>query len=297
MANYDRNFLVPYLRDLCCTEMLVKKLEQDAQHYGSEANKYAKWANQKYEDPKRPVLADYEVENQGNEEVLGVGTIVGGIFLCLSSSILGVIVGVPLFGWGVIMLLICAAEKKTAGEIQQKKYEEALRNYEKCLARNKKNREAQPQWRMSEQKWRSQESKTKKDLQKARAIKEKLYAVNIIPSRYRTIHAAYYLYDYFESGRETDLDRVIQTMLLEEIIQRMDKLISQNQEILLNQRMQIALMENQNQAIADNHREQMRRLAQMEVNQERQMDYQRMIEVNQEVTNFFLAADYLEKHR
>lgn len=134
-------------------------------------------------------------------------------------------------------------------------------------------------------------------MKEAEKLRSDTYSVNIIPSRYRTIHAAYYLYDYFESGRETDLDKIIQTMLLDEIIPRMDKLIMQNQEILLNQRRQLALQEQQNRAIAKNHREQMRRIARMERNQELQLDYQRMIERNQEVTNFFLAADYLERHR
>ncbi|MBR2047546.1 MAG: hypothetical protein IJ960_03020 [Oscillospiraceae bacterium] len=75
----------------------------------------------------------------------------------------------------------------------------------------------------------------------------------------------------------------------------MDELIRQNQEIILNQRMQMAMQERQNRDIAENHRQEMKRLASMERNQELQMDYQNMIARNQEVTNFFLAADYLRK--
>ena len=91
------------------------------------------------------------------------------------------------------------------------------------------------------------------------------------------------------------MEKTIQTMLLDEIIQRLDKLIVQNQEIILNQRMQMAMQEQSDRMIAENHRREMKRLASMERNQELQMDYQQMIARNQEVTNFFLAAEYLRK--
>lgn len=59
--------------------------------------------------------------------------------------------------------------------------------------------------------------------------------------------------------------------------------------------MQMAMQEQSNRMIAENHRNEMKRLASMERNQEIQMDYQNMIARNQEVMNFFLAADYLRK--
>lgn len=124
-----------------------------------------------------------------------------------------------------------------------------------------------------------------------------MYGVNIIPNKYRNPHAAYYLFDYFNSCRENDLDKVIQTMLLDDIIKRLDHIIAQNEEILLNQRYQIALQEGQNHMIAENHREQMLAIARMEANQQLQTDYQQMIVQNQAVTNFFLTYDFLTKKR
>lgn len=130
-------------------------------------------------------------------------------------------------------------------------------------------------------------------LREARSIRQQVYGVNIIPNRYRNIYVAYFLFDYFNTSRETDLDKVIQTLLLDEIVQRLDKIILQLEEVVLNQRRQAALTERQNEMIANNHREQMKRMARMERNQELQVDYLNMIEQNQSVSNFILTTDFI----
>ena len=297
MANYDRRILVPYLRDVCCTELLCRKLGEDLVSYQAEANKYTQWANGSYEDPKYPNRMAY---SSGEEDVtaptlVGAGFCVAGLML-FSIPHLGIILGIGAILFGLLMLFVCWAESSEANKKVDERYKAALESYNKQIEQNKSWRESRPAWRATAQRWREKENKARADLQSARLLRNKLYAVNVIPSRYRNIHAAYYLFDYFSSGRETDLDKIIQTMLLDEIIQRMDKLIVLNQQILLNQRRQIALQEGQNRAIAENHRREMEHLARMERNQELQLDYQYMIERNQEVTNFFLAADYLRKN-
>lgn len=297
MANYDRQVLVPYLQDVCCVEMLCRKLELDIERYRGEANKFANWANGEYKNPPKPNRNDYSKgDDSGTGEAVVGGVIcLIGLFLCTLPIL--ILLGIPAIIVGLIMIWSGLSQDKEASNNGDARYKEAVAVYERKVADNQRNRMRKPEWKATSERWRAQERQAEKNLHNARVMRDKLYSVNIIPSRYRTIHAAYYLYDYFDSCRETDLDKIIQTMLLDEIIKRMDKLIVQNQEILLNQRRQIALQEQQNRAIADNHREEMRRIARMERNQERQLDYQHMIERNQEVTNFFLAADYLERHR
>ena len=74
-------------------------------------------------------------------------------------------------------------------------------------------------------------------LQEAKENLQSVYSVNIIPNKYRSVYVAYYLYDYINSSHETDIDRVLQTMLLDQIIAKLDKIIAQQEEIILNQRM------------------------------------------------------------
>lgn len=294
MADYDRQILVPYLRDVCCAEMLVRRLEEDILVYKAEAEKFQDWADRMYEDPRKPIRVDYSSTDSGAVGGAIVGAVIAVIGLCLLAF---PIIGVPIMLFGALMIWIGMSENGEKNYGADRKYENDLEVYRQQVAQNKIWREQRPEWKASAESWKEKENRARSNLNDAKIMREKLYSVNIIPSRYRNIHAAYYLYDFFETCRETNLEKTIQTMLLDEIIQRMDKMIEQNEQILLNQRMQLALQETQNRAIAENHREEMRRLAQIETNQERQLDYQKMIEVNQEMTNFFLAADYIERHR
>ena len=59
-------------------------------------------------------------------------------------------------------------------------------------------------------------------LQEAKEKLQSVYSANIIPNKYRSVYVAYYLYDYISSSHETDIDRVLQTMLLEQIIAKLD---------------------------------------------------------------------------
>ena len=294
MAKYDRRILVPYLQDVCCVEMLCRKLEQDVRHAKSEADKYAGWANRDYRDPVKPTKKDCkatEHPDASDAGCLGRVGIIAGILLMIPNFVLGTLI----LAFGLFQLWIWRNYVDEANEETERNYLKAINEYDKQCKQNKKWRDSVPSWSASAQRWRQKENAARSCLQKAQKLRNDLYGVNIIPSRYRTIHAAYYLYDFFNSGRETDLERTIQTMLLDEIVQRMDKIIAQNQEIIINQRMQIAQQAQQNRAIAEGQREQMRQIACMEQNQQRQIDYQNMIARNQQVTNFFLAADYLRK--
>ena len=122
------------------------------------------------------------------------------------------------------------------------------------------------------------------------------YGVNIIPNKYRDIYVAYYLYDYFSSSRETDLDKILQTMLLDQIVERLDRIIDQQEEIILNQRMAMALQEKQSEQLQQNHRAQLQAIARVEQNQQLQNDYLAMIDTNTRITNFFVTADYINKY-
>lgn len=300
MANYDRRILVPYLQDVCITELLCRKIERDLENCRGEIRKYNAWATRKYSDPAIPNQKDYDTSDEFLNHLIPV-CLFGGIPILVGIKLLGVsesettILGVIAIAVGVLMCVIFGGEYIEIANSAQKEYEKSLAAYEEQVKQIKRNREKQPQWREQARKWEEYETTLKSRLRQAQKLRDDVYSVNIIPSRYRNIHVAYYLYDYFNSCRESDLDKIIQTMLLDEIVQKLDRIIVQNEQILLNQRFQMALQEQQNLAIAENHRRELKQLAKLERNQELQMDYQRMIERNQEVTNFFLAADYLRK--
>ena len=292
MATYDRNFLVPYLRDLCCTEMLVKKLEQDIPIYTKERVKYLDWANRDYSDPPKPNIKDYTVEADRGLFYVGLPCLILGFLLIWVPGI-----SICAIMFGMLFLAMQKNKEKTALMESKEKYAQAMEVYNQEVAKMDDYRIHIPMWKAAGERRREKENRAKKDLGEAKSLRAKLYSLNIIPTQYRGIETAYYLYNYAGGSRETDVDKIIGFMLVDTIVHQLGEIIALKQEELLLKRREIAIEERRNTMIEENHREQMRRFAQMEVNQERQLDYQRMIEVNQEVTNFFLAADYLEKHR
>lgn len=133
-------------------------------------------------------------------------------------------------------------------------------------------------------------------LQEAKENLQSVYSVNIIPNKYRSVYVAYYLYDYISSSHETDIDRVLQTMLLDQIIATLDKIIAQQEEIILNQRMQLAKQDALLAQSKKQHEEQMKAISNLEENQQMQNDYLAMTEANTRITNYFVTADYINKY-
>ena len=301
MANYDRRFLVPYLQDVCSVEMICAKLSKDIAKCNANIRSSTQKGNQKIVDPPAPNEASYY---EGCNDNLGA-CIPGVIILLIAFWVLNKLGGLWLFklvgilgvGYGALCCWMGISDAVEQNNRAKERYESALKNHKETLKRNEMLRNQLPEHQNNALQHRNHLDILQKCYRQATQLRENVYNVNIIPRQYRNIHTAYYLYDFFSTCRETDLEKIIQTFVLEEIKQRLDRIIEQNEQILINQRIQIALQEQQNKSAGDYQREQLRRIAKMEKNQELSNDYQQMIAKNQEVTNFILAADYIRKYR
>ncbi len=294
MASYDRRLLVPYLQDVCSSELLCSHIEKEIGQCNRDIASLENTLQQRIIDPCSPEKEDFKSEHMGPCIFWMIVFIAVTIIGCLIGAN---ILGIPIMLGGGIFALSFGIVAWDENQQSKNKLEAALQNYYRILEVNKQNRAKIPQFQNNLYQRRQDLTKLMERYSDAEILRDNIYSVNIIPSKYRDKFAAYYLYDYFRTSRENDLDKIIQTLLLDEIKQKLDKIIAQNEEIALVQRYQVALQESQNKAIAENHREQLQQIAQLESNQELQLDYQRMIAANQEVTNFFLAADYIEKYR
>ena len=274
--------------------MLCSRLEKEIAQCNNNVQWYANAANQKVYDPRYPSYSDYSNGSSSGSGGVIVFSVIAGIGL-LALMIGWVFIGIAVMiygGIGILAGIIADSDEKKRIE---KKYNEALEIYNKKIEQNKQLRARIPQYQESLRAWEQHLDGLRNGLSKAQALRNSVYSVNIIPSKYRNVHVAYYLFDYFSTCRENDLDKIIQTLLLDQIVQKLDRIIDQNDEIILNQRYQIALEEQQNRMIAENHRRELKKIAQLESNQQLQLDYQNMIARNQEVTNFFLADEYIQK--
>ena len=182
-----------------------------------------------------------------------------------------------------------AKKQKMEKEAVEETYQEEKKDYERMMALANEGRPDLPNQI-------DDYNAAVSHLQEAKENLQSVYSVNIIPNKYRSVYVAYYLYDYISSSHETDIDRVLQTMLLEQIIAKLDKIIAQQEEIILNQRMQLAKQDALLAQSKKQHEEQMKAISNLEENQQMQNDYLAMTEANTRITNYFVTADYINKY-
>lgn len=293
MAQYDRNILVPYLRDVCSVEILCSRIQKEINTTSNEIQSLKNTIGQRIIDPAPPVMSN-DTENSDGGIIAFLLIFSVGFFVAVTPLwIIGI--GIMLFGaFGVAM---CMSDKSEEKERNEKSYKEEADRYSRVIKNNMIARGRVPQLQsrlvMKQADYKSLSSA----LSEAKKLRNEVYSVNIIPTKYRNYRCAYYLYDYFNTGRESDLDKIIQTLLLDEINQKLDRVIMQNEEILMNQRYQIALQEKQNAENRERNEAMLKQIVALEKNQELQLDYQNMIAKNQMVTNFFLASEYVRRNR
>lgn len=123
---------------------------------------------------------------------------------------------------------------------------------------------------------------------------ERAYRVNVIPGHYRDMYAAVYLHDYFTNSGEDDMAMALNTYVLEQIKDKLDRIIEMQSEIMLNQRVQTALqyktMEEQRRFAVSMER----KVARLNATAEEQRQYLGMIEANTSATAYFVAASYFD---
>lgn len=295
MAQYNHEVLVNYLRDVYSMELLVRKIQENI------------YSTRKDIQHEQAIVAKAEstpipTENElSPKKDISPYLIAGFITLFISlgfftlptvgalSGLLGISVSIAIFFWAGSV----SSDNTESQEIERRIIKESFQNdieeYENLLALANSYRAILPSQI-------NDYNTTVSHLQEAKEKLQQVYSVNIIPNKYRTIYVAYYLYDYISSGRETDVDRVLQTMLLEQIIAKLDKIIAQQEEIILNQRMQLAKQDYLIAQSKQQHTEQMKILYGLEKNQQIQNDYLAMTEANTRITNYFVTADYINKY-
>lgn len=302
MANYNRNILVPYLQDLCSIELICSKLEHRISDAEKNVNRLTEICNRKVTDPVTIKKSLFIGDDWKQDIYICIpGAIIIAIAILVLAT-LGKYAGLfKVIGWlgilyGALFFVMAKSKAQEDYSNAEYRYKEYVAKHDAERKRNAEFRNALPARRAELDKARQELSALRTNYANATTLRNRTYDINIVPRQYRNIYAVYYLYDFFSTSRENDLEKVIQTFVLEEIKQKLDKIIRQNENILLNQRVQLALQEQQNRVISENHRNELKQLAKMERNQELQLDYQKMITANQEVTNFLLAADFYKKY-
>lgn len=298
MAKYNNEFLERYFRDIYALYALRRKInrqiEEDSDHVAKLRRGYIS-------NPKPPLPTQYAPEGGA------------AYFFAFLFSLIALLSGAALVTWEekrsglqfvlfvfIISLLIiiwCVwyiiSERKKTRELNksiQAAYQAELEGYESRLKINDELREGIPLFEQGILFYQN-------EIKRIDRLIGKLYAVNILPSRYRDFYAVVYLYDYFSGSRETDLGMALNTYVLEQIKDRLDMLISQMSEVILNQ---YTIMDNQQAAMEQaerHHVELCRKLRQIEATNEERNVYLEMIKANTATMKYFATADYIREWR
>ena len=298
MANYNHEILVNYLRDVYSMELLVRKIEDDVHSTGEDVE-YLQTLIEKADSTPVPQKGTISPPKDIFPS-LAKGCVTLGILICLllfspDSGFLGLIAALCLYlslGFFIYAGFIAsnnAKKQKMEKEAVEETYQEEKKDYERMMALANEGRPDLPNQI-------DDYNAAVSHLQEAKEKLQSVYSANIIPNKYRSVYVAYYLYDYISSSHETDIDRVLQTMLLDQIIAKLDKIIAQQEEIILNQRMQLAKQDALLAQSKKQHEEQMKAISNLEENQQMQNDYLAMTEANTRITNYFVTADYINNY-
>lgn len=294
MGAYEREILVAHLRDVCSVEMVCRKLKRQIEDCDRRIDKNVELINRKLKDPVIPKREDYKPTNNAGANIAAIIFVVVSILLGWGISRLLDTFFILIMGIGVAAFFVWLLIKKSIAEQKEanRRYTDAVKEYKKEVKKIKDSENQMPARQARIKHLRKIREGLVTQLRKAQKIRNEVYAVNVIPTQHRDVYSIYYLYDYFNTSKETDLEKIIQTLQSSEIKQRWKAGIRQNEEIILNERKKLALQKDMNGQIVENYVAEMKRIASVEKDQKLQLLYQQMIAKNQLVTNFFIEADF-----
>lgn len=228
--NYKREVLVSYLTELYGVEVTCRTLTQQYNqicktiHYDKEYTAKEHLLNSSV---KKPTI---EKPEYPKTKIAGIWMVSVMAAIMLSFLIAGI-------AW-IIMIYIaykCAQSQKTKYENDLAEYNSQMEKYNNdCLKWNQyKNEIRQAQQVLP--KHLKIKDELDEELDKCEAIRNEAYDLNIIPSRYRDLGSIAYLYEYFTTSKATDLDQIIQTMLMDDVRRRIQNIENQLAQIMSNQ--------------------------------------------------------------
>lgn len=303
MARYNREFLVPYLQDICSLYFAEMKLDQKIRNEESRINEY-----KMVRHTPKPESPHYEDSSIGCVGVFALFYAVCGAIILIIPII--VHQKLPFWAYALGVFALVSGGYVFLSAYSSSKYiescnDEKRRQYESDMSvyiRNVRAAEAEREHKLTYiPQIREAIVQITKERNKARELLSLAYSANVIPKQYRNIYAAFYLYDWFSTSGADDLDSALNMFVLEEIKAKLDRIIEQQAEMILNQRMMLA---NQEKALANQeesmdmqrrHYDSMeKKLDKLQATEDEKLRYEKMTESNTAATAYFAWANYLK---
>lgn len=223
MANYPREFLIPYLKDIHALHLALEKLQDRLDQLKQQKRSLERGSHFR----AHPQTPCYEAANGGF--FIGLGAF---SFMC----------ALPMFGIGRvfagIFCILIGSMEITIGTIRyvqvsrentqkEKQYSEKLAAYHAHQRKNDSQHSAIPALVDEIQLCEA-------EIQRAEDTLQQIYSANIIPEPYRQPEAAAFLYTWFRTGNADDLDTACKVFSLIEA-NRLDQTVADQSEAILQE--------------------------------------------------------------
>lgn len=292
MTLFNREFLVPYLHDICSLYLAQEKLKTKYNHLSRMVGNIDKYSN--LHKPQKNSVQDHSMSYLGFFLSILL-LILGGAFLLVGKYGQGsnperlIDPGFAVLMAGAAIFLLTSltiVNAKKEAQIADEKFRHETEVYEREVS--KENQQKRIQIARIEQERKQLYS----EINKLERLIQKSFSVNVIPRQYRNIYASVYLYDWFSSSRANDLDMALNTFVLEEIKAKLDTIIENQADMIINQRI---MMANQQKSLEEQqrHTQMMQtKLSRIAASNDERNVYLGMIESNTAATAYFAAANY-----
>lgn len=297
MAKYDRQFLVPYLQDVCALHMADKLLQEKVFQMQIEISNLQR--GQEIKPPEAP-----EPEKTWSSFNLIVGGMAGILLLSplvlmgtlldpaatATQRKLAIVLTIMIVPMGFFLWTISAGQAIGATKKNKAKEKEFKKNLFFYYEAKKEMEDERKAAREEISKLEQRIGALKEEREKLAILLKEAYDANVLPTGYRDIYAAVFLYDFFSSSRSDDLDLALSAYGREQVKDRLNAMISNQAESILKERVLLA----KQQCTLEQHDTVMRKRAcQVAATPEEQNQYRNMAECNAAATAYFAAVNDL----
>jgi hypothetical protein len=292
MASLNREFLVPYLQNICSLHLALRKIEQKTRKVN-----YLIFEAETNVNVEKPQRKEYVQEkNRSYYVLMSIGcvamvfsavflalNILGGTNIALPWTVSGMAVGLLLM---VIPQLIVNARKEQNRKIDLEYNREYDRYRVELAEAIEKSTNTVSKLKLRLHEWEQEKKRVDELLQVA-------YGVNLVPMAYRNIFASVYLYEWICTSRSDDLNQVLQSFSLEEQKEKLVHIVAtQSGAILLHTK---SVADQYKTFVAQKQQEVVlrARLEELGLSGQAYEMYRAILEVNLDATAYFASAAYL----
>lgn len=286
MANYDRRFLIPYLRDLYSMELLLVQQQKEYEKLSTQLQSQA-------------ALLKHDSQPKAEKKHSPAGVVVlwltaFGLFcssaLCATLAVTrdeqfwAVAIACLLLGMLTMVILVCNWVSYRKKSRRYKHYRQKLQDYQDLASEREKRS-------MQFLALQEQLEALAQRIREGQQLRQELYAVNVIPSHYRTLPAVRFLFEYFLTSKSENIDAVLQIYAVESLRKSKDQTDERRSTALLLHRTQLAQQQMEDERNALQYEEQMQQIAELEPNWDRRAQYRKMISGGMDLSRYISRQD------